>query len=113
MPGVFTTAVGYAGGFTKNPTYQETCTGRTGHTEAVLVVYDPAVISYRRLLEVFFTEHDPTQVNGQGNDPGTQYRSAVYVTTDEQLAEATSAFEVFGKALADAGKRPIATELAS
>lgn len=112
LPGVFATAVGYAGGFTRNPTYQETCTGRTGHTEAVLVVYDPEQISYRRLLEVFFTEHDPTQVNGQGNDHGTQYRSAVYVTTDEQLEEATSAFEVFGKALADAGKRPIATELA-
>jgi peptide-methionine (S)-S-oxide reductase len=112
LPGVFATAVGYAGGFTRNPTYNETCTGRTGHTEAVLVVYDPEQISYRRLLEVFFTEHDPTQVNGQGNDHGTQYRSAVYVTTDHQLAEATSAFEVFGKALADAGKRPIATELA-
>ena len=112
LPGVFATAVGYAGGFTRNPTYNETCTGRTGHTEAVLVVYDPEQISYRRLLEVFFTEHDPTQVNGQGNDHGTQYRSAVYVTTDEQLAEATAGFEVFGKALADAGKRPIATELA-
>ncbi len=112
LPGVIATAVGYAGGFTKNPTYNETCTGRTGHTEAVLVVYDPGQISYRELLEVFFTEHDPTQVDGQGNDHGTQYRSAVYVTTDEQLAEATSAFEVFGKVLADAGKRPIATELA-
>ncbi|MCU1369396.1 MAG: Peptide methionine sulfoxide reductase MsrA [Ilumatobacteraceae bacterium] len=112
LPGVFTTAVGYAGGFTRNPTYNETCTGRTGHTEAVLVVYDPEQISYRRLLEVFLTEHDPTQVDGQGNDHGTQYRSAVYVTTDDQLAEATSAFEVFGRALADAGKRSIATELA-
>ncbi|WP_426573483.1 peptide-methionine (S)-S-oxide reductase MsrA [Aquihabitans sp. McL0605] len=112
LPGVFSTAVGYAGGFTRNPTYNETCTGRTGHTEAVLVVYDPEQISYRRLLEVFFTEHDPTQVNGQGNDHGTQYRSAVYVTTDEQLAEATAGFEVFGDALAKAGKRPIATELA-
>ena len=112
LPGVSATAVGYAGGFSKNPTYNETCTGRTGHTEAVLVVYDPEQISYRRLLEVFFTEHDPTQVNGQGNDHGTQSRSAVYVTTDEQLAEATSAFEVFGAALAGAGKRAIATELA-
>ena len=112
LEGVYATAVGYAGGFTENPTYEETCTGRTGHTEAVLVVYDPEQISYRRLLEVFFTEHDPTQVNGQGNDHGTQYRSAVYVTTDEQEREATAAFEVFGKALADAGRRPIATELA-
>ena len=112
LPGVFATAVGYAGGFTQNPTYNETCTGRTGHTEAVLVVYDPEQISYRRLLEVFFTEHDPTQVDGQGNDHGTQYRSAVYVTTDEQQAEAESAFDVFGKALAEAGKRPIATDLA-
>jgi len=112
LPGVFATAVGYAGGFTPNPTYEETCSGRTGHTEAVLVVFDPAVTSYRRLLEVFFTEHDPTQVDGQGNDHGTQYRSAVYTTTDQQLAEATAAFGTFGQALAEAGKRPIATELA-
>jgi peptide-methionine (S)-S-oxide reductase len=113
LEGVHATAVGYAGGFTENPTYEETCTGRTGHTEAVLVVFDPSVVSYRRLLEVFFTEHDPTQVDGQGNDHGTQYRSAVYVTTDEQLREATSGFEVFGAALAAAGRRPIATELAA
>lgn len=112
LPGVFATAVGYSGGFTANPTYEETCSGRTGHTEAVLVVFDPAQVSYRRLLEVFFTEHDPTQVNGQGNDHGTQYRSAVYPTTAEQAREAEAAFEVFGATLAAAGKRPIATELA-
>ena len=112
LPGVFATAVGYAGGFTNNPTYEETCTGQTGHTEAVLVVYDPSVISYRRLLEVFFTEHDPTQADRQGNDVGTQYRSAVYVTTTEQQEDADLAFDVYGKALADAGKGPIATELA-
>jgi peptide-methionine (S)-S-oxide reductase len=112
LPGVFATAVGYSGGFTRNPTYEETCSGLTGHTESVLVVFDPAQIAYRRLLEVFFTEHDPTQVNGQGNDHGTQYRSAVFVTTEDQEREARSAFEVYGKALADAGRRPIATELA-
>jgi peptide-methionine (S)-S-oxide reductase len=112
LPGVVATAVGYAGGFTPHPTYEETCTGLTGHTEAVLVVFDPAQISYRRLLEVFFNEHDATQVDGQGNDHGTQYRSAVYPTTPEQMADAERAFEVYGKALADAGRKPIATELA-
>ncbi len=112
LPGVVSTGVGYAGGFTQNPTYDETCTGRTGHTEAVLVVFDPTQITYRRLLEVFFTEHDPTQVNGQGNDHGTQYRSAIYTTTPEQAAEAASADEVFGAALAAAGKPAIATEIA-
>ncbi len=112
LPGVFATAVGYAGGFTPNPTYEETCSGRTGHTEAVLVVFDPEQITYRRLLEVFFTEHDPTQVDGQGNDHGTQYRSAVYTTTPEQAREAEAGFEAFGAALAAAGKRAIATELA-
>jgi peptide-methionine (S)-S-oxide reductase len=110
--GVTATAVGYAGGFTRNPTYEETCSGRTGHTEAVLVVFDPAVISYRRLLEIFFTEHDPTQVNGQGNDHGTQYRSAAYWTTPDQEREVRAAVETYGQALAAAGRKPIATELA-
>ncbi|MCU1497366.1 MAG: Peptide methionine sulfoxide reductase MsrA [Acidimicrobiales bacterium] len=112
IPGVWSTAVGYAGGFTANPTYEETCSGRTGHTESVLVAYDPAVVPYRRLLEVFFNEHDPTQENRQGNDVGTQYRSAIYWTTEEQRAEVESAVEAYGRALAAAGKGPVMTELA-
>ena len=84
LPGVVTTAVGYQGGHTPNPTYEETCTGRTGHTEAVLVAYDPAKISAEKLLRTFWESHDPTQGYRQGNDVGTQYRSAVYWTTDEQ-----------------------------
>ncbi len=85
-PGVVTTAVGYQGGFTENPTYDETCTGRTGHTEAVLVAYDPATVTAEQLLALFWESHDPTQGYRQGNDVGTQYRSAVYWTTDEQRA---------------------------
>jgi len=112
LPGVFSTAVGYAGGFTPNPTYEETCTGLTGHTEAVLVVFDPAQTTYRDLLQAFFDEHDPTQVDGQGNDHGTQYRSAIYWTTPEQEQEARAAVDAFGAALAAAGRRPIASELA-
>lgn len=112
LPGVFATAVGYSGGFTPHPTYEETCTGLTGHTEAVLVVFDPTAITYRDLLQAFFDEHDPTQVDGQGNDHGTQYRSAIYWTTPEQEREARAAVEVFGRALAEAGRKPIASELA-
>ena len=99
-------------GFTPNPTYEETCTGRTGHTESVLVVYFPDQISYRRLLEVFFNEHDPTQENRQGNDVGTQYRSAIYWTTEAQRVEAEAAATAFGKALAEAGKGQVMSELA-
>jgi peptide-methionine (S)-S-oxide reductase len=113
VPGVWSTAVGYTAGFTPNPTYEETCTGLTGHTEAVLVAYDPAVVPYRRLLEVFFNEHDPTQENRQGNDVGTQYRSGIYWTTDAQEHEARTAVDTYAKALADAGRGPIMTELAS
>jgi peptide-methionine (S)-S-oxide reductase len=112
LPGVYTTAVGYAGGITPNPTYQEVCSGRTGHTEAVLVVFDPAVISYETLLGHFFEGHDPTQGMRQGNDVGTQYRSAIYTTTPEQAATAQRVADAFGKSLADAGYGAITTEIA-
>src|SRR3989475_11796179 len=87
-PGVYTTAVGYAGGFTPNPTYEETCSGRTGHTEAVLVVFDPAQTDYEEILRLFWENHDPTQAMRQGNDVGTQYRSAIYTRDDDQRAAA-------------------------
>ena len=111
--GVYVTAVGYAGGHTPNPTYQETCTGMTGHTEAVLVVYDPAKISYERLLQVFWESHDPTQGLRQGNDVGSQYRSAIYATTPAQLAAAQASAETFGAALKAQGFGPITTEIAT
>jgi len=111
IPGVITTAAGYAGGYTPNPTYEQTCTGRTGHTEAVLVVYDPAKASLDALLKAFWENHDPTQVDGQGNDHGTQYRSALYTTTPEQLVAAQASLERYQAALTDAGYGPIATEL--
>ena len=93
LPGVYTTAVGYAGGYTPNPSYREVCSGRTGHTEVVLVAYDPKQVSFEQILKAFWEGHDPTQGMRQGNDVGTQYRSAVYTTTDAQLAaaEVTSA----------------------
>ena len=112
LPGVYATAVGYAGGFTRNPTYEETCSGLTGHTEAVLVAYDPTEITYEQLLKVFFEEHDPTQVDRQGNDVGTQYRSAVYWTTPDQEREAKAAAAAYESALREAGMGPVATELA-
>jgi len=112
--GVWTTAVGYAGGSTPNPTYTETCSGRTGHTEAVLVVFDPVTLPLDALLRVFWEGHDPTQVMRQGNDVGTQYRSALYWTTDEQRAAVEASRDAFARALAAAGHpRPIATELAA
>ncbi len=112
-PGVWTTAVGYAGGITPNPTYEETCSGRTGHTEAVLVVFDPAVIAYEAVLKVFWEGHDPTQAMRQGNDVGTQYRSALYWTSDAHQAAAEASRVAFAAALAAAGHPdPIATELA-
>lgn len=111
LEGVWTTAAGYMGGHTPHPTYEETCTARTGHTEAVVVVYDPAVVSYETLLKAFWENHDPTQVNGQGNDTGTQYRSAIYTSSDAQLAEAKASRDRYQQALTTAGYGDIATEI--
>jgi peptide-methionine (S)-S-oxide reductase len=111
LPGVYTTAVGYAGGITPNPTYQEVCHGRTGHAEAVLVVYDPAVISYEQLLSVFFEGHDPTQGMRQGNDVGTQYRSGIYTTTPQQAEIAQEVAERFTTSLHESGYGDLTTEI--
>ncbi|MCU0881923.1 MAG: peptide-methionine (S)-S-oxide reductase MsrA [Hyphomonadaceae bacterium] len=111
-PGVVVTAVGYGGGITPNPTYQETCTGQTGHTELVLVVYDPALVSYEALLKVFYDNHDPTQGMRQGNDVGTQYRSAIYTVSDVQAETAAAVTARFEAALRDRGLGPITTEIA-
>jgi peptide-methionine (S)-S-oxide reductase len=110
-PGVYTTAVGYAGGFTPNPTYEEVCGGRTGHDEVVLVVFDPATTSYAEMLRLFWENHDPTQGMRQGNDVGTQYRSAIYWTTDEQRALAESSRATYGERLRAAGHPEITTEI--
>jgi len=110
--GVYTTAVGYAGGYTPNPTYEETCSGKTGHTEAVLVVFDPAKISYEEILRLFWEGHDPTQGMRQGNDAGTQYRSAIYTTSPEQAAAVEASKAMFGERLSQAGFGPITTEIA-
>ena len=110
-PGVYTTAVGYSGGYTPNPTYEETCSGQTGHTESVLVVYDPQQLPIETLLQVFWEAHDPTQGMRQGNDVGTQYRSALYVETDDQLAAAEASRAAYQKALRARGYGDITTEL--
>ena len=113
VPGVYTTAVGYQGGITPNPTYDEVCTGRTGHAENVLVVYDPAKVSTYDLLKVFWENHDPTQGYRQGNDVGTQYRSALYVTTPEQAELAQATKVAYEKVLVAKGFDPITTEVLS
>jgi peptide-methionine (S)-S-oxide reductase len=110
-PGVYTTAVGYTGGFTPNPTYEEVCSGRTGHTEAVLVVFDPNVTSYSEILRLFWENHDPTQGMRQGNDVGTQYRSAIYWTTEPQRAAAESSQAAYAERLQASGYSEISTEI--
>ena len=113
IDGVFTTAVGYSGGSTPNPTYEEVCSGRTGHAEAVLVVFDPKRVTYRHLLGAFFEGHDPTQGMRQGNDVGTQYRSAVYFESSDQEASAAEVRAAFQGRLDEAGFGPITTEFAA
>ena len=109
--GIWVTASGYAGGYTPNPTYEEVCSGATGHTEVVLVVYDPKVISYEKLLKTFWENHDPTQGMRQGNDVGTQYRSAIYTATPEHHAAATASKEAYQQVLSANGYGPITTEI--
>jgi len=112
LPGVYTTAVGYSGGITPNPTYEEACSGLTGHTEAVLVVFRPEQVSYDEILRVFWEGHDPTQGMRQGNDVGTQYRSAIYWTSDDQRAGAEASRDRYAAALTQAGHGAITTEIA-
>jgi len=110
-PGVYTTAVGYAGGYTPNATYEEACSGRTGHTEVVLVVFDPSQVSYEQLLRVFWENHDPTQGMRQGNDVGTQYRSAAYTTDQAQVPLVAASLAMYQQRLAQAGYVTITTEV--
>src|SRR5881398_1919854 len=113
MDGVYTTAVGYAGGYTKNPTYREVCSGDTGHAEVVLVVYDPRKVTYEQLLKTFWESHDPTQGMRQGNDAGTQYRSAIYATNDAQRAAVEASRDAYQQELTRAGHGQITTEIRS
>jgi peptide-methionine (S)-S-oxide reductase len=110
-PGVYATAVGYAGGYTENATYEEVCSGRTGHNEVVLVIYDPREVSYEKLLQVFWESHDPTQGMRQGNDTGTQYRSGIYTFDAEQAAAAAASREMYQTQLRQAGHGEITTEV--
>jgi peptide-methionine (S)-S-oxide reductase len=112
LPGVYSTSVGYAGGYTKNPTYEQTCSGTTGHAEVVQVVYDPGKISYETLLKAFWENHDPTQGMRQGNDVGTQYRSAIYTTTEAQAEVAQASLAAFQPVVTAAGHGEITTEIA-
>jgi len=111
IDGVVNTSVGYMGGTTANPSYEQVCTGSTGHAEMVCVEFDPAVVSYRRLLEEFWTMHDPTSLNAQGGDIGTQYRSAIYTTTPEQMAQALATRDLYQGALNADGIGPIVSEI--
>ena len=111
VPGVVTTAVGYMGGATPNPTYEEVCTGRTGHTETVLVAYDPTVVDAQELLRIFWEHHDPTQGNRQGNDMGTQYRSAIFAPTETDLQAALQTKDAFARVLDANGLGPITTDI--
>jgi peptide-methionine (S)-S-oxide reductase len=113
LPGVVVTAAGYAAGMTPNPTYEEVCTGRTGHTEVVLVVFDPKAVTYEALLKTFWENHDPTQGMRQGGDIGTQYRSGIYVTNDAQAAAAVESKEAYQQALSARGLGTITTEIAA
>ncbi len=112
LPGVFSTAVGYCGGFTKNPTYEEVCTGKTGHSESVLIIFDRQLLGYEDILKIFYESHDPTQYMGQGNDIGTQYRSAIYCTDDLQLSLAKQLTDDYQKELDKSGMGKIVTEIA-
>jgi peptide-methionine (S)-S-oxide reductase len=111
LAGVINTSVGYMGGTTQNPSYEEVCTGRTGHAEMVQVDFDPRVISYQRLLEEFWTMHDPTSLNAQGGDIGTQYRSSIYTTSPDQMAQALASREIYQSALSQSGIGEIVSEI--